>query len=110
MLDQVFGWLDNSIGVTSPRAAQYLEFHALRTGYIAGLALAGVTPAMAQKRARRSDNNLKLGKYTRLQIIDLTGSSGKPPNSALPLSRHNQSATHEPAIEEATSRTTLPIV
>ena len=67
MLDQVFGWLDNSIGVTSPRAAQYLEFRALRTGYITGLALAGVTPTMPQERARRSDNNLKLGKYTRVE-------------------------------------------
>jgi hypothetical protein len=73
MLDHVCGRLDNSIGVISPRAAQFLEFHALRTSYITGLALAGVAPAMAQRPARRSDTNLKLGTYTRLQMIDLTG-------------------------------------
>jgi integrase len=56
-----------------------VDFHALRTTFITGLARAGVMPAMAQKLARHSDINLTLGVYTQLQLSDLAKAVEKLP-------------------------------
>jgi site-specific recombinase XerC len=56
-----------------------VDFHALRTTFITGLARAGVMPAMAQRLARHSDINLTLGVYTQLQLSDLANAVEKLP-------------------------------
>jgi integrase len=61
------------------RDGRVVDFHALRTTFITGLARAGVMPAMAQKLARHSDINLTLGVYTQLQLNDLAEAVAKLP-------------------------------
>ena len=56
-----------------------IDFHALRTTFITGLARAGVMPAMAQRLARHSDINLTLGVYTQLELGDLAEAVGRLP-------------------------------
>jgi site-specific recombinase XerC len=56
-----------------------VDFHALRTTFITGIARAGIAPAVVQKLARHSDVNLTLGTYTRLQMTDLAGAVDKLP-------------------------------
>jgi integrase len=80
-------------GIVARDDHQIVDFHALRTTFITGLARAGVAPALAQKLARHSDINLTLNAYTRLQMNDLAGAVGRLTVVALPRTQHEPRLT-----------------
>jgi len=50
-----------------------VDFHALRTTFVSGLAAAGVHPRVAQALARHSSVDLTMSAYTDLSLLDLRG-------------------------------------
>ncbi|MEX2307308.1 MAG: tyrosine-type recombinase/integrase, partial [Pirellulales bacterium] len=75
-------------GIVAIDDDRVVDFHALRTTFITGLARAGVAPALTQKLARHSDINLTLSAYTRLQMSELAGAVGRLAIVALPRTQH----------------------
>jgi hypothetical protein len=88
-----------------------VDFHGQRTTYITGLALAGVSPAKAQKLARHSDVNLTLRTYARLQVEDLMEEVEKLP-ALNPENQSEPATTQFPAgaIESVSDGTDLRAV
>lgn len=56
-----------------------IDFHALRTSFITGLARSGVHPALAQRLARHSTITLTMNTYTKLDDDDLREAVNKLP-------------------------------
>ena len=56
-----------------------IDFHALRTSFITGLARSGVHPAIAQRLARHSTITLTMGTYTKLEDAELRSAVDKLP-------------------------------
>lgn len=122
MLPQVRSFLAGRTGVLFPgkwwkRAAEMLQvdlmaakipytdsqgrqadFHALRHGYVTGLARAGVKPAFLQKLARHSTIKLTLDVYTHLEEEEVAAAlEGAYAPSMRPSMRPNLTVTHEDA-------------
>lgn len=66
-------------GIQYETADGVFDFHALRSQYITGLALAGVNPQEVSKLARHSDPRLTQQIYTRFGLGDLSNAVNKLP-------------------------------
>ena len=74
------------------------DFHALRHGYVTGLARAGVKPAFLQKLARHSTIKLTLDVYTHLEEQEVAAALEGAYAPSMRLSIHpNLTETHEEA-------------